>query len=394
MLIVSCLLTFGFYTASYMRIPVVPLYARSLGAATSLVGIINAIFFMTAGCLSVPMGIVSDRLGREPTVTLGIFVAAVTSFLLVFTRTPYQIIPVYFLFGVGLSAYGPTMMSYVADVSPVTHLGRAYGWYTTSLYTGMSIGPAVGGFVADRFSYTAVFVFSGVVMIILCIFLLLFLPSLSTLKKPELPLKDCKSRFAPLRNRSLWACWLATLGLCSGLGMFITFVPLHARDRAIQLSSIGLIFMCQGVANAISRIPFGYWSDKTADRRRLVVGGIVLTSLSLAGIGFSKVLWHFVLAASALGLGLALAFTSVGALIAVVAPPEDRGLAMGGYNTCIYLGIMASSMAMGWVIEKTGYLTSFSLSAVTVLGAGVVFVLLFGRGTRVQIRSKPGKVMD
>jgi len=106
------------------------------------------------------------------------------------------------------------------------------------------------------------------------------------------------------------------------------------------------------------------------------------------------VLWHFVLAASALGLGLALAFTSVGALIAVVAPPGDRGLAMGGYNTCIYLGIMASSMAMGWVIEKTGYLTSFSLSAVTVLGAGVVFVLLFGRGTRVQVGSKPGKVMD
>ena len=39
-------------------------------------------------------------------------------------------------------------MSYVAGISPPTHLGRSYGWYTTALYVGMSLGPAAGGFVA------------------------------------------------------------------------------------------------------------------------------------------------------------------------------------------------------------------------------------------------------
>lgn len=40
-------------------------------------------------------------------------------------------------------------------------------------------------------------------------------------------------------------------------------------------------------------------------------------------------------------------FTAPGALVADVMPWEERGLAMGLYNSCIYLGMMASSATMG-----------------------------------------------
>jgi sugar phosphate permease len=60
---------------------------------------------------------------------------------------------------------------------------------------------------------------------------------------------------------------------------------------------------------------------------------------------------------------MGLAFTSIGALIAEVVPVESRGLAMGGYNTCIYLGMLSSSVSMGTIIEIIGFANGFYLTA-------------------------------
>ncbi len=358
-----------------MRIPVVPLYAKSLGATATMVGMINSVFFLTAGCLSIPMGFICDRFGRNKTAAFGTLVVAVTSFLLAFTKTPLQIMPIYFLFGIGLSAYGPTMMSYVADISPLTHLGRSYGWYTTSLYTGMSVGPAIGGWVAGNWGYTDAFIASGILMFIVFVALVTSLPAPST--EQSTSKKNSGSWAAVFKNRYLWACWLITLGLCYELGMFITFIPLRAKDAGIPLTAIGIIFLFQGLSNGFSRIPFGHWSDRTSDRRKLVVAGVLASGVSIAGFGVSRLLWHFLIFAILLGMGLALAFTSIGALIALVTSEKTRGLAMGGYNTCIYLGIMASSMLMGSIIEKAGYRLAFIIASLIAVFFLFFFVWLF-----------------
>ena len=60
---------------------------------------------------------------------------------------------------------------------------------------------------------------------------------------------------------------------------------------------------------------------------------------------------------------MGLAFTSVGALIPLAVPTQSLGLAMGGYNSCIYLGMMLSSALMGPVIKFAGFRTGFLLTA-------------------------------
>lgn len=380
-LFLACALTFGFYTASYMRIPVVPLYAKSLGANTATVGWINSVFFLTAGCLSLPVGLLSDRWGRKRLALAGIFIVSLTCFALVWAGTPAQLMVIYFFFGIGLSAYGPTMMSYVADVSPLTHLGRSYGWYTTSLYVGMSVGPAIGAWIAERFGFQDVFVASGVLTAGLLFVLAVFLPAPQATAKADgkPPLGQLATEV--LHSRPLWGCWLITLGLCFGLGMFVTFIPLHARQSAIPVASIGLIFMVQGISNAVSRIPFGHWSDRTKDRRRLVGLGSLGTAGAMVGFGAAHELWQFLVWAAVLGAGLALAFTSVGALIAAVSNPRSRGLAMGGYNTAIYMGIMAASAVMGAVITWEGYFFAFAAAAAFTAMCLILFGL-FMKSTR------------
>lgn len=364
LLFMCCGVTFCCYLGSYMRMPVVPLYARSLGAGTAQVGIINSAFFLMAGVLSLPFGILSDRLGRKLLASLGLLVLSATSFLLYFSETPAQITWIYLLFGIGLAAFGPTMMSFVADFSPLTHLGRSYGWYTTALYTAMSLGPAVGGFVAHELGFLQVFLISGSVIFVTLWVVVLILPSFhpTHIARSEKP-KTSEVVKSFLKNRPLLACWLTTLGGCFGLGMFITFIPLHAQNQNLNVGQIGLVFSAQGICNAVSRIPFGHMSDRVHDRRTLVVIGFIGFAATMAGFGISRALPHFIFFALTLGISMGLAFTSIGALIAEVVPPESRGLAMGGYNTCIYFGMMLSSALMGNIIPMIGFEKGFFITA-------------------------------
>ncbi|MBP1727413.1 MAG: major facilitator superfamily 1, partial [Deltaproteobacteria bacterium] len=157
---------------------------------------------------------------------------------------------------------------------------------------------------------------------------------------------------------------------------FVTFLPLHAHNRNLTLGQIGLVFAVQGLCNALSRIPFGHLSDRVNSRERLVLLGLLGFSVSLVGFALSERTWQFDWWAAMFGISMSLAFTSVAALIAEAVPPETRGLAMGGYNTSIYFGMMGSSALMGSVIQRAGFEVSFVLAALVNLGLTGVFHLL------------------
>ena len=72
---------------------------------------------------------------------------------------------------------------------------------------------------------------------------------------------------------------------------------------------------------------------------------------------------------------MAFAFTSIGALIAETVDSESRGLAMGGYNTCIYFGMMLNSALMGSVIQMIGFEYAFYLTAVVNIPLIAIFYL-------------------
>jgi MFS family permease len=387
LLFISCGVAFIGYLGSYMRLPVIPLYARSIGADTVQIGIINSAFLLIAGIMSLPLGILSDRFGRKLFASLGLIVLSVTSFLLYFSKTPMQIMWIYLLFGAGLAAFGPTMMSFVADFSPRTHLGRSYGWYTTAIYTSMSLGPAIGGFIAQQRGFLQVFLISGMIIFLSFWVVVLFLPPTHLViadrpkkRKPSIIIREL------LKNRPLLSCWLVTFGGCFALGMFVTFLPLHAQNQSLTVWQIGLVFAVQGLANALSRIPFGHLSDKVANRSTLVVIGFIGFAASMAGFAISKSTIHFVTFAIAFGVSMGLAFTSVGALIAEVVSLESRGLAMGGYNTCIYFGMMASSASMGGIIRKIGFEGGFFITAVINLFLVGFFYLLMKEFSRIKAK--------
>jgi len=375
-----CTLAFASYFTSSMRLPVLPLFAVSLGAGPSAVGLINSSFLLMMGLLSLPLGLLADRLGRKRLVASGLLISAATSFLLYRSQTVGELVWIYLVFGAGLAMVGPTLMAAVADISPATHLGRSYGWYTTAIYTGMSLGPGAGGWLADAVGLRQVFLITGVLILILAAVVLAILPSRS--RAPGAAPPPVSLRAAPavvLGNRPLLACLLVTLGGCFAQGMFVTFTPLYAHAQGLSAARIGLIFAVHSVANAASRLPLGRWADRVTHRAYLVVGGFLLFNLLLGVFGLAVSFPLFLLLSMGLGIGLALAFTPLGALISEVVPPESRGLAMGGYNSAIYLGMMASAGGLGPVVAALGYPLSFGLTAVVSTAVTGVFFLMMRR---------------
>ncbi len=107
LLFICCGVAFGGYLGSHMRLPVVPLYARSLGADAVQVGIINSAFFLMAALLSFPLGMMSDRLGRKRLACVGALILSATSFLLYFSKTPWQMVWIYLFFCFWLGCLWP-----------------------------------------------------------------------------------------------------------------------------------------------------------------------------------------------------------------------------------------------------------------------------------------------
>ena len=366
LLFICCAVTGACYFGSYLRVPVVPLYARSLGADAFDVGLINSAFLFTAGVVSLPVGILSDRVGRKLLILAGLVLSSLSSFLLCYSTSALQMAAVYLIFGLGLAMFAPTMMSYVADITPATHLGRAYGWYTTALYVGMSVGPATGGMVAEWWGFRPLFAVSGIVILLVFGFAVFLLPRARHVRINPVPQRDLVVVMRDLsRNVALLACWVATLGGCFALGMFVTFVPLHAYEQGANTAQIGLIFAVQAAFNALSRIPFGRLIDRVGRRSNLVVPGLLGLSGAMAGFGLASEMSAFLLCAVGLGVSMGIAFTAIGAIIPEVVPTDARGMAMGGYNSSIFLGMMLSSLVMGALVGELGFKHCFLIVALT-----------------------------
>ncbi len=374
-LLFACLISFVCFFGSYMRIPIVPLFAASLGADTIQVGVINGAFALMAGLLSIPSGLISDRLGRRIPLLTGLLLLSGSSFLLYWSHTPLQMAAIYLLFGTGLSAFSPTLMSHVADITPPEKLGRAFGWYTMALYGGMTLGPAAGGFLGSALGLRPVFLVAGGLILSMFFVALFFLPlhpadrSTATAPPPLLPALKILQK-----NRPLVACLVATLGGCVGFGMFVTFMPLYIKSLGLTTGGVGFVFATQALANALSRLPSGRLCDGIRDRTLLVTGGLALFSLATASFGLCRSLTSLMAVAAVMGLSMGTAFTVICALIADIVPRELRGIAMGCYNTGIYAGMMLSSVGMGMIVGSAGFRVGFFLSG-TVVGAAM---LLFG----------------
>ncbi len=364
-------IVFFAYLGSFLRLPIIPLYASELGADKFEIGIITFGFMLTAFILAFPMGFSSDKFGRKKLILLGLFLNMVSSLILFMSENVLEIFFANIVGGAGVATFAPSLSSYVGDISK--RLGKAYGYFTACMQSGMAAGPLMGGILADALGYVYSFLISALIIFI-CIPISLFISEVYMRRPKE---SFFKNLYLLLRERKISGSWIAVLSVAFAFGVFMPFFPLYASEVGYSTSIIGLFFMIQAFFNALSRIPVGYLADAVERKNFIPSFSMIVLSLLIFILPNFKDFYSLVLISAFIGFSMGSSTTVLSTILAENSPPRLRGLTMSGFNAFLYLGFALSSFICGYFVNEYGYFYGFSLGSLTCLLGAFIFIASF-----------------
>ncbi len=358
-----CLSVFLFYVSFHLLLPLIPLYAVSLGLREAHVGLLHGFFAFSAMCWRPLAGHWADRIGRRPLVVLGPVIFALSSLGYSAAAGAASLLALRFFHGIGMG-FGPTAGSVVvADVAPPDRRGEAMAIFGLTTTTGLIFGPYLGIEISERWSIHAAFATSAAVAAA-AVGLALLLPETrpAGLPPPE--------RLSPRSLFSRGALVPATLllSLYFGYGGLLSFVPLFARREG--LGNPGLFFTVFALAALVGRAQAGPLTDRFG-RRVVLVPGLVAAGVALVALSGAGTRSGLVVSAALYGLGFGTAQPALMAMITDRVPPEERGRAMGTFFTAWEMGISTGSIILGVLLAWLGY-TAMWWTAAAVAWAGAL----------------------
>src|SRR5699024_7491892 len=146
-------------------IPVLPFYAGVLGASSTDLGLLMAVYSLMQFIFAPMWGRISDRICRMPVLLIGIYGLS-SSFLMIALSTPLWMLFVARIIGGILSAANmPTVMAYVADITTDEERGKGMGIIGAATGLGFIFGPAIGGVFTNINLHTPFYI-SGIVSLL------------------------------------------------------------------------------------------------------------------------------------------------------------------------------------------------------------------------------------
>jgi MFS family permease len=387
-----CLVIFLADVVAGIIIPSFSLYARDLGVSLALLGAINTLGGITQLGASIPLGVFSDRIGRTRVVMVGLsaFLLAMLAFAV--ADGPWMIAVGRVLQGIAVVATFQIGAAYLGDITAPGQRAVAFGSYTTAMGLGFTVGPLVGGAIAEEWgARESYLVAAGVALLSIAV-------AKRLLHDPPRPSQAARPSW--YRDLGLLAkqhdLTLVALGnLLTSLtfaGAISTFLPLYARESGISQATIGTMFAVRALVSAAGRIPNSIVTKAVGDQP-VLFGALALQVVVLLGIAWTDdvVLLTILLALDGLAFG--------GYLVAgqtYVADHTDiahRGAAVGLYSALGSIGGITGPLALGIVADVWDVRTTFTVNGVVMI-AGCVLYLIGTIVTGVRIWSRPGRGAD
>jgi EmrB/QacA subfamily drug resistance transporter len=181
----------------------IPALSRDLvGSSFQLVQWVPIIYLLVQAVTLVSFGRLSDLKGRKSFFLFGIALFTVASFLSTFVTFEITLVIFRAVQGIGSSFIGANAPSMITDVFPREETGKALGINVATIYLGLVIGPVLGGFIVQFFTWRLIFFINvpiGIIVIIVGWF---------KLKKVNPGIKE--ERF-DIKGTLLFGAFLATL---------------------------------------------------------------------------------------------------------------------------------------------------------------------------------------
>src|SRR5262245_19317303 len=136
-----------------------PAMVRELHATTTQLQWVVDAYNLVFAALLLACGSLSDRFGRKGMLVAGLAVVGTASLAGGFTTSPAQLIAARAVMGLGAAMTFPATLSLIANVfTERTERARAIGLWGAIAGVAIALGPIVGGWLLERYSWAAIFI--------------------------------------------------------------------------------------------------------------------------------------------------------------------------------------------------------------------------------------------
>jgi len=337
-----------------IAVPVLPDLSRRLGASPTIIGFLFGSFGVTMLFVSMPMGAVSDRVGRKGPMLAGLVALAASTLLFAYARALPALFAARLVQGAADAITWVVGFALVADVYGPDERGRVTGIILGGTSLAYMIGPSLGGWLYElggiRMPFLAV---TAMAVVTTAGFAWLRLPDHRAAHEP-VPVAQL------LRHPPVITCGILVFLASSTITMFEPVFVLFLQDTlGIGPARVGTMFAAAALSNTLFHPVVGRASDKWG-ARRLTGIGLLACSVMLPIIAQT---WSMT---SAVIFGVLQAGT-----FALVATPSltfmadatseagvgSFGTAYGFYNAIWAVGLLCGPALGGYLFERMRFST-------------------------------------
>jgi MFS family permease len=367
---------FCFISYNLVRMPVLALFAESLGAGPERIGLIVSVSTMTGVLLKLPSGALSDIYGRKMLLRIGVVAFGLPPFIYPFISDLNALTALRFVHGLATAIFAPSALATVADLYKERR-GAAMGTYTACTQSGSLLGPFLGGWLAHAAGFPAAFVTAGVFG---CIAILIFFSLHLDEPPPRVREKGLapvitemgKGFLAVMRNRKVLITSSTDAAKMIANGALMAFLPLYGLSVGLNAGEVGLLFTVQAFTSFFSKPIMGRVSDRIG-RQPLIVLGLVICAATFISMPHVESFAVMLLLSAGFGFGEAVVSSSSAALVADSSEFKRLGAGMGMQGTVMDIGHASGPLLAGVLIAHVSYQGAFAVIAGLQILAAVAF---------------------
>ncbi len=385
-------------------LPLLPIYAKNMGATGIWIGIIVAGYSVSRAIAMPFIGRFSDRLGRKFFMVLGLALYTLLSLAYVWAQDVYQLSLVRFFHGIAAGMIMPVARAYIGDLSPKGEEATWMGYFNTAFLAGLGLGPIIGGLLYDKFSQNppiygvdtgmlAVFGCMGAISLLSMFLAMNFLPSLSQERaqarkrpKPDLP--------KMLRSVSFQGIFWYRVLEAMGRRAWFTMLPVLAGiHMGLDGTQIGLLVATNAIVSSVLQSFTGRAMDRVKINRRLViVSSCLFQAAYLVATPFAQEWWQLMTIAAIAGVRVAISTPATSAMIILEGRQYGMGQVVSMMATAMSIGMAIGPLMAGAMYDWLGIESVFYSAAGIVLLAAVWFTFSTRRAERETALSASAEV--
>ncbi|GLS82322.1 MFS transporter [Paraferrimonas haliotis] len=338
----------------FMILPVFALYGTYLEGISPLwVGIAIGAYGLTQALLQIPMGILSDKIGRKPVILMGLAVFALGSIIAANADTIYGVVLGRAMQGMG--AIASAVLALAADLTRdqqrtkvMAIIGACIGLsFALSLIIGPIVAAQVG--LSGLFYLTAAFALVGIAVVGLLI------PS-PIGKAPSGDTTPAPARLLKmLKDPQLLRLDVGILILHLVLTAVFVALPLDLVDAGLAKERHWQLYFPAFVGAFLLMVPLIIYSVKRNAMKATFQFALTMMVAALLLMGYlPHSLWALAAALLMFFIGFNFLEASLPSLISKFCPTGEKGSAMGVYSTSQFLGAFLGGLLGGGAYQMVG----------------------------------------